>query len=249
MNEIRLLRADEIDVRVGGFNKDKTGGFLLLYKDARVDMAMLDELFGNYGWQRKHEVINGKLFCTVSIYNEKTGEWISKQDVGVESNNDATKGEASDSFKRACFNVGIGRELYTAPFIWINGLDKFDKFKVLEIGYNEVREINQLVIVDDKGKERYRMGKPQVVKSTKAEPKAKSKTEVKKDTDIVKPDDESHGLASEKQLKFIFSLAKQKKYTESIKGYVQLTYNKDNSAQLTSQEASEIIKYLQEMDD
>lgn len=245
MNEIRLLRADEIDVRVGGFNKEKTGGFLLLYKDARVDMAMLDELFGSYGWQRKHEGINGKLFCTISIYNEKTGEWVSKQDVGVESNNDATKGEASDSFKRACFNVGIGRELYTAPFIWINGLDKYDKFKVLAIGYNELREINNLIIVDDKGKERYRMGKPQDIKSTKTEPKAQAK----KDTDIVKPDDESHGLASEKQLKFIFSLAKQKKYTESIKGYVQLTYNKDNSAQLTSQEASEIIKYLQEMDD
>lgn len=85
----------------------------------------------------------------------------------------------------------------------------------------------------------------EVKKPTTTKPKA----EVKKDTDIKKPDNESHGLASEKQLKFIFSLAKQKNYTDKIKGYVELTYGKDNSAQLTSQEASEIIKYLQDMDD
>lgn len=149
--DIRLLRADEIDVRVGGFNKEKTGGFLLLYKDARVDMAILDEMFGIYGWKRKHETINGNLFCTISIYDKETKQWIEKQDVGIESQSDKTKGEASDSFKRAGFNIGIGRELYTAPFIWINGLSKYDKFKVEEIEYNEKREITQLTIVDKKG--------------------------------------------------------------------------------------------------
>ena len=119
-----------------------------------------------------------------------------------------------------------------------------------ELGMEAVRKIRVVnfpafIIVDDKGKERYSMGKPQDIKSTKTKPKEQAK----KDTNIKKPDDESHRLASEKQLKFIFSLAKQKKYTELIKGYVQLKYNKDNSAQLTSQEASEIIKYLQEMED
>ena len=116
MKKIRELRADEIEVRVGIVKKN--GISLLLYKDARCDMNILDETFGITGWQRKHELINGALFCTVSIKGEN-GEWISKQDVGVESYTEAVKGAASDSFKRACFNIGIGRELYTAPFIWI----------------------------------------------------------------------------------------------------------------------------------
>ena len=116
MKKIRELRADEIEVRVGIVKKN--GISLLLYKDALCDMNILDETFGITGWQRKHELINGALFCTVSIKGEN-GEWISKQDVGVESYTEAVKGAASDSFKRPCFNIGIGRELYTAPFIWI----------------------------------------------------------------------------------------------------------------------------------
>ena len=107
MKKIRELRADEIEVRVGIVKKN--GISLLLYKDARCDMNILDETFGITGWQRKHELINGALFCTVSIKGEN-GEWISKQDVGVESYTEAVKGAASDSFKRACFNIGkIGR--------------------------------------------------------------------------------------------------------------------------------------------
>ena len=107
----RLLRADEIDCKI------KTcaswGVMLLLYKDARCDMNILDETVGSMNWQRKHELINGNLFCSVGI---KDGDgWVWKQDVGVESYTEKEKGEASDSFKRACFNWGIGRELYTAP--------------------------------------------------------------------------------------------------------------------------------------
>lgn len=170
---IRLLRADEIECRV---QTVKEKGFsLLLYKDARVDMSVLDETFGVYGWQRKHEVVNGNLFCTVSIYDKQTGQWVDKQDVGTESYTEKEKGQASDSFKRACFNVGIGRELYTGPFIWISELgdiydtkrkDKYNNpvygvsgnFEVSEIGYNDNREINLLVIMDGKGKVRYRYG-------------------------------------------------------------------------------------------
>jgi hypothetical protein len=116
--DIRLLRADEIDVRVGGFNKEKTGGFLLLYKDARVDMNLLDETFGVTGWQRRHELINGNLFCTISIWDDEKKQWISKEDTGAESFTEKEKGLASDSFKRACFNFGIGIELYDYPFIF-----------------------------------------------------------------------------------------------------------------------------------
>ena len=114
----RLLRADEIDCRVG--TQTDKGVSLLMYKDARVDMRLLDEVVGTMNWKREHEIINGNLYCTVSIYNAETKEWVSKQDVGVESNTEKEKGQASDAFKRACFNWGIGRELYTCPFVWIS---------------------------------------------------------------------------------------------------------------------------------
>jgi hypothetical protein len=115
----RDLRADEIDCRVSTCSEK--GVSLLLYKDARADMIILDETVGAENWQRSHELINGNLFCNVSIRCD--GEWITKQDVGTESFTEKEKGQASDSFKRACFNWGLGRELYTAPFIWVNASD------------------------------------------------------------------------------------------------------------------------------
>ena len=138
----RNLRKEEIDLRVATINEK--GCSLLLYKDARCDMNILDETVSPENWQRRHEVINGNLFCSVGI---KFGdEWIWKQDVGTESYSEKEKGEASDSFKRACFNWGIGRELYTAPFIWISASDcrivnkngkfvTYDAFEVEKISY------------------------------------------------------------------------------------------------------------------
>lgn len=119
MWEIRKLRADEIEVRPKTI---KENGFsVLLYKNSRADMNILDECFGPENWQRKHTVINNNLFCSVLIWDAEKGIWIEKQDVGVPSNAEPEKGEASDAFKRACTNIGIGRELYTAPkFMWIN---------------------------------------------------------------------------------------------------------------------------------
>lgn len=161
---IRLLKADEIECRVGTVSKDNTGCSLLLYKDARVDMRMLDEVFGPTNWKRSHEVINGSLFCTLSIWDSEKKEWVGKQDVGTESNTEKEKGQASDAFKRAGFNWGIGRELYTAPFIWIklgnNDFNQFNKvstsFIVEHIEYNEEkREITALKIVDKFGAVRY----------------------------------------------------------------------------------------------
>src|SRR5690554_1395175 len=117
---IRTLRADEIECRVQIVKEN--GCSLLLYKDARVDMNILDETFGVENWQRHHEIVNGNLFCNVGVRFSREnnyGEWVWKQDVGTESNTEKEKGQASDSFKRACFNWGIGRELYTAPFIWV----------------------------------------------------------------------------------------------------------------------------------
>jgi len=165
--EFRLLRADEIDCRINQINAK--GLSLLLYKDARIDMTLLDETVGPENWQRQHELINGNLFCNVGVYVMRQtgyGDWVWKQDVGTESNTEKEKGQASDSFKRACVNWGIGRELYTAPFIWIpaknckeikeNGKDNrgnvryscYDKFTVTDIGYNDAREITSLEITN-----------------------------------------------------------------------------------------------------
>ena len=145
----RDLTAEEIECRVQSVKPN--GLVLLLYKDARCDMRILDETVGAENWQREHYECKGNLFCRVGLRvkrNDETGpyaEWVWKSDCGVESNTEAQKGEASDSFKRACFNWGIGRELYTAPFIWIpddkchikdgkNGSKQcFDKFEVEKI--------------------------------------------------------------------------------------------------------------------
>lgn len=172
MEEIRLLTKDDIDVRVS--NVTESNGIikvmLLLYKDARVDMKILDELYTPMGWKRTHKMIGDRLYCAVEVYNPAVGEWISKEDVGTESNTEAEKGQASDSFKRACVNWGIGRELYSAPRIYVtlnqgeyyydrnNRLKVSATFMVSRIEYDvKERIIKELDIVDKKGSVRYSM--------------------------------------------------------------------------------------------
>ena len=177
----RKLTASEIECRVSTVSAK--GCSLLLYKDARVDQNLLDETFGIFGWQRKHEVIDGQLFCTVSVKDPTSGEWVSKQDVGKESYAEKEKGRASDSFKRACFNLGIGRELYTAPFIWVSDCEVVerngkhttnDSFKVKEIDYDPSGNISHLVITNAKtNKVVYQTGK--VIKSDKTPSKEEMK--------------------------------------------------------------------------
>jgi hypothetical protein len=164
--EIRLLKAGEIECRIASINAK--GLSILLYKDARVDQRILDETFGLFGWKRSHQCIDGNLYCTVEVYDRENGIWVSKQDVGTMGFAEKEKSQASDSFKRACFNWGIGRELYTAPFIWIPAAkvniqskgDKFycnDHFAVDSINYNRDREISALTIVNRNGQILYEM--------------------------------------------------------------------------------------------
>lgn len=159
-NEIRLLHADEIECRVAMVAE--TGVSLLLYKDARVDQRILDETFTTFGWKRSHQVIDGNLYCTVEVWDTEKSQWIGKQDVGKESYTEKEKGQASDSFKRACVNWGIGRELYSAPFIWVPvekvNIQKIkekyvtkDRFQVTDINYNDKREIIGLQIQNQRG--------------------------------------------------------------------------------------------------
>ena len=117
------LTIDQIDFRVQSIGKKKIENVwgiyatILAYKDARVDMERLDNVVGTLNWTRRHTRENHN--CIVSIFDSENNQWVSKEDTGTESNTEAEKGLASDSFKRACFNWGIGRELYDFPLIQI----------------------------------------------------------------------------------------------------------------------------------
>ena len=171
MDKFRVLRAEEIDCRVSQIASNWLT--LLLYKDARVDMNILDETVGCMNWKKSYLRDNAN--CVVSIYDDEKKEWVSKEDTGTESFSEAEKGLASDSFKRACFNWGIGRELYTAPSIFIlpnkemtpkgkdcefyqNDKGKYEtktRFWVEYIDYDENRNIKDLVIRDNKNNIRF----------------------------------------------------------------------------------------------
>ena len=162
----RLLRADEIECRVQKITEN--GLTLVLYKDARCDMNILDEAVGPYNWMKKYSRENAN--CTVSLFDPSKGDWISKEDTGTESNIEKEKGLASSSFKRASTCWGIGRELYTAPFIWINSnkvkitsgrngkLACYEKFHVKNIEYDERDRIKKLTIINDSGQVVYIFG-------------------------------------------------------------------------------------------
>ena len=174
--EFRLLRENEIDCRVSQIASNYCT--LLLYKDARVDQNILDETVGCMNWQKRYVRDNAN--CIVGIWDDEKKQWVEKEDTGTESFSEAEKGLASDSFKRACFNWGIGRELYTAPSIFIfprkdmgakvkedeESKEFFEKngkyttktkFYVDLIGYDDKRCINNLVIRDNKGNSRFEL--------------------------------------------------------------------------------------------
>ena len=186
MNHYQLSRPldiSDIDFRVQSINN---GGYatILAYKDARVDMARLDDSVGSLNWQRKHEVIGGNLYCHVGIYNSEIKEWVWKTDVGTESMTEATKGQSSDSFKRACFNWGVGRELYSYPVISVKlNENEFDNksgrpkqtynLKIRDWRwYSEFTDgkISFLAAKDEKGKLRFKWGE---MKPKEVEPEYK----------------------------------------------------------------------------
>lgn len=163
-NMFRPLKASEVECRVGSVAKmgNPPEWFtLLLYKDARADMQLLDEAVGPLNWMREHS--NGNANCTVSIWDDRKGEWVAKEDTGTESNTEAEKGKASDSFKRACVNWGIGRELYTAPPVYIRTTHENTprgRYSVAAMDVDPVEKaITRLIIINVRtGKEVFRWG-------------------------------------------------------------------------------------------
>ena len=170
--EFILLRADEIDVKVKQVTEK--GALALLYKTARTDMAILDETFGVMNWTDDYKEIKGNLYCGIGVRETEEKPFIWKWDCGIESREDEEgnqkKGEASDAFKRAGTKLGIGRELYTSPFIFLKVetisdgkkwqlKNKFQGFSVSQIGYDAKRNISNLVIVNDKNEVVFTFGK------------------------------------------------------------------------------------------
>lgn len=157
MCEFRKLKANELQCKCTD-TKFKGSATILIYKDARVDQRVLDETVSPMHWQKDYKEIDGKIYCGVAIKDKDTNEWIWKWDCGTEGNFEAEKSEASDAFKRACFNWGLGRELYDTPKIKIKCPDNYyynDKltmtFSVKSIEWDD-NTLTDLVIVDKFGK-------------------------------------------------------------------------------------------------
>lgn len=167
MIKFRNLKPEEIDVKIGAITK--SGYTLLLYKNARVDMAILDETVGAENWQNKFYEVCGNLYCSVGINvnydKDEAPLWVWKDDCGVESDfGDKEKGQASDARKRAGFAWGIGRALYTninariycetiadgKSYRVVNDDDKWRKYYVAKIEYDG-EKIVELTIVDNQG--------------------------------------------------------------------------------------------------
>lgn len=168
MAGFRVLKADEIEVRINQVSEKYTQ--LLLYKTARTDANILDETVGLGNWQGDYKAVGNEIYAGIGIWNKELEQWIWKWDTGSAGNFEKEKSIASDSFKRAGFKWGIGRELYSAPKIAVlndaiggaysrdfggkkywNLNKPYQVFGVKEIEYNDKREITKLTVVDNKG--------------------------------------------------------------------------------------------------
>ena len=244
---IRSLRADEIEIRVAQVTEK--GVQLLLYKDSRCDKRILDETFGIFGWKDRYEEIKGNLFCTISVWDNEKKQWVDKSDCGTESFSEKEKGEASDAFKRAGFNVGIGRELYTRIFYFANVptkkndkgkyelVNKFEKFSVSEIVTNsETEKIEKIKIVDSNNKVVFNYGYPKGG-NTKIATEPAEKPKVQK----VEPMDEG-------QLTAIRILVnKDEKVKKQLYEKLKIKSSKELPKKLTKMQATDLIKQLKSM--
>lgn len=245
--KIRCLKPEEIEIRVQQITEK--GAQLLLYKDSRCDKRILDETYGISGWKNRYEEIKGNLFCTISIWDDEKQQWVDKCDCGTESFSEKEKGEASDAFKRAGFNVGIGRELYTRIFYFASVPtkknekgkydleNKFEKFTVAEISTNEETEkIEKIKIANSKGNIVFSYGYPKT-----------SKIDTQKTTEPVE-------MIDSDQIKVIHTLFTKIEKSESqifknftndkAKVNVYNQFKVNSSKELTKENANKMIELL-----
>ena len=251
MQKIRALKANEIEVRVQQVTEK--GAQLLVYKDSRCDKRILDETFGILGWKNKYEEIKGNLYCTISIWDEDSKQWVDKCDCGVESFSEKEKGEASDAFKRAGFNVGIGRELYTRIFYFANVptvkndkgkfdlKNKYEKFRVSEIETNEEQEkIEKIKIVDSKDNVVFSYG------YKKPEPTNESAKATKEATKPAKNEEEPANpkTITDAQKKLINTLLSKQEDREQAKKDLYAKFNITTIKGISSDLAKQMIESL-----
>ena len=248
--KFRDLLPDEIELRVGSTND--SGFQLLLYKNARVDMALLDEVVGVGNWQREHIILGNDIYCRLGIWNKELNQWIWKTDAGASGSIEEEKSKASDSFKRAATNFGLGRCLYTAPFVWIVTKDKNGKltgedkktcrYSVKVIAYTN-HKISQLVIINDKTKQvvfsyGYKESNSQNADLT---PKT-TETQLAPTVEEPKGSIASEDLAKIRQ---IISLYQRDESRTKFFAYVEKTYNVKILEELTLSQGKEIVKMLE----
>lgn len=248
--QFRDLLADEIELRVGSTND--SGFQLLLYKNARVDMALLDEVVGVGNWQREHIILGNDIYCRLGIWNKELNQWIWKTDAGASGTIEEEKSKASDSFKRAATNFGLGRCLYTAPFVWITTKDKNGKptgedkrtcrYSVKVIAYKN-HKISQLVIINDKTK--------QVVFSYGYKENNSQNADLTPKTTDTQPSEQTQeqkgSIAAEDLAKIrqMISLYQRDESRTKFFAYVEKTYNVKYLEELTLSQGKEIIKMLE----
>ena len=253
--EFRPLNANEIEIRVGTTVKQKENGkvakdeygndkikgfFLLLYKNARVDQVVLDETVGTFNWQCKYYQVKNTMVCSVGIYNEERGEWLWKDNGGDDDfNTEQIKAELSDSFKRACFNWGIGRELYYAPKVYVATTASNTTsahYSVKQIKYDENKRITRLIIINDSTKDVvYTYG---VKGEEEPTPKAEPQPSANEPKGSVDPQDL-------KTIREIIALYTRDESRTKFFKYVEDTYNVKCLEELTLSQGKEIVKLLQ----
>lgn len=253
MKEIRLLRADEIEVKVKQVTSK--GAVLLLYKTARVDMDILDETFGKENWTDDYREIGGVLYCGIGIRSNQNDAFVWKWSNGIESREDGgneKKGEASDAFKRAGFLVGTGRELYSSPFIFIRAeteqdgkawklKDRLAKFKVEEITYTDDRKISNVVISDREGNIVF--GEKRADKKQKKEP-SPSDYSTTPETPVKKQNKADNSIDDE-VVNDILSLASATGLTEEqVKEWIKKKFGKEKLLDLTIDEVNALIRAI-----
>lgn len=246
--KFRDLLADEIECRVGSTNEN--GFQLLLYKNARIDMALLDEVVGVGNWQREHIILGNDIYCRLGIWNKELNQWVWKTDAGSSGTIEEEKSKASDSFKRAATNFGLGRCLYSAPFIWIvvkdkqgnlTGESKKEHYSVKVIGYKD-HKITQLVIINDKTKQVvYSYGyKENVAQNGDLTPKT---TENKPNSQPQEP----KGSIDNHDLDIILSYLNMYKEESKNKFYalIERNYGTDNVRELTYTQGQKVRAWLE----
>lgn len=238
--KFRYINDTEVECRVAQVTAK--GVSLLLYKDARCDMNILDETVGPMNWKRSHEFKDGRLYCTVSIWDDEKGQWISKEDVGVESNAEPEKGQSSDSFKRACVNWGIGRELYSSPFIWVpeqfvnilndrGKLKTKDKFVVRKMTVNDGKITDLIIFNQTKN----------VCAFSLLNNAQKTQTSASQNNG--KSEQLTPGGLSTKQLKYIFAKANESGIdTDGLKKGIKKYFGKDSINDITKAEMDILLE-------